>query len=106
MYIILYKVKLICFPFQVAIDNILHGSSVLIEQVKENLRKKVTDYIQDRCDQSVVASVGEIFDSSEDPFQSLGTARLQSSYIEKSYNYVRPIQYVLGRRLAFKATDM
>ena len=102
MYKILYKVKLICFPFQVAIDNILHGSSVLIEQVKENLRKKVTDYIQDRCDQSVVASVGEIFDSSEDPFQNLGTARLQSSYIEKSYNYVRPIQYVLGRRLPFK----
>ena len=49
-----------------------------------------------------MASVGEIFDSSEDPFQNLGTARLQSSYIEKSYNYVRPIQYVLGRRLAFK----
>jgi hypothetical protein len=47
-------------------------------------------------------SVEEIFDNFEDPFVNVKTSYLQSSLVENNSNFVRPVQYVLATRVAYK----
>lgn len=75
-----------CLSFQkVAVNNIVEGTSILIEQVKENLKQKVIGCMKEKTDELSSESVEQIFYTFEDPFFKLKTSHLQSSYVEKKY---------------------
>ena len=84
------------------VNNIVDGTSTLIEQVKEHLKRKVLTCVNGKADELTAKSVEDIFDSFEDPFTNLKTSYLQSSFLESNPNFVHPIQYILSTRLSFK----
>ena len=59
------------------VNNIVDGTSMLIDQVKEHLKRKVLNCVNDREDELTARSVEEIFYSFEDPFENLKTSCLQ-----------------------------
>lgn len=91
---------------QAAINNIVENTSVLIDQVKEDLKEKVISHIKGMPDSATTtktaAAVSQIFDRSDDPFAEFGTTYRQMSYVEKNMNFVAPCQYVLGKKVGYK----
>ena len=87
---------------KVAVNNIVEGTSILIQQVKENLKEKVIGCLKENSDELTPEAVKLIFDTFEDPFQNLKTSHLQSSFMAKNMNFVPPTQYVLGTKISYK----
>lgn len=84
------------------VNSIVESTSNLIEQVKEHLKQKVLNCVKNNADDLTEASVEEIFYLFEDPFDKLKTTYLQSSFLESSINFIKPIQYVLSTRITYK----
>ncbi|XP_028409387.1 uncharacterized protein LOC114531989 isoform X2 [Dendronephthya gigantea] len=84
------------------LNGIVESTSNLIEQVKEHLKQKVLNCVENGADKLTEESVEEIFNSFEDPFSKLKTTYLQSSFLESSVNFIKPIQYVLSTRITYK----
>ena len=84
------------------VNDILDGTSTLIERVKEHLKQKVLNCVNEKADELTAESVEEIFYSFEDPFTNLKTSYLQSSFLESNHNFIKPIQYILSTRISFK----
>ncbi|CAB3985398.1 Hypothetical predicted protein [Paramuricea clavata] len=76
---------------KVAVNNIVEGTSILINQVKEHLKQKVISYINESDEDFTTESVEQIFDNFEDPLINLKTSYRQSSVIENNPNFVQPL---------------
>ena len=88
-----------CFGFKVAINNVVQATSTFVEQVIERMRHDVMSKVLDGVTQQ---QIDQVFENMQDPFANLQTKTLQRSYIENKINYVKPIEYVLGTRIAYK----
>lgn len=73
------------------VNSIVESTSNLNEQVKENLKQKVLNCVENNADDLTEESFEEIFDSLEHPFDKLKTTYLQSSFLESSNNFIKPI---------------
>ena len=94
-----YTCKLI--SHQVAVNNVIYETSLIVDAVKNYLKQKVNEYVN-KNDEFTRKTINHVFEEFEDPFSNLQTTYAQSSFIRKNMCFVQPIEYVLGRNIGFK----
>ena len=94
-----YTCKLI--SHQVAVNNVIHETSLIVDAVKNYLKQKVNECVN-KNDEFTRQTINHVFEKFEDPFSNLQTMYAQSSFIRKNMSFVQPIEYVLGRNIGFK----
>ena len=71
--------------------------------MKDSLQSSVIQAVRNTPDSEILeAQINEVFEHFEDPFENLGTSSLQRRYISSNMNYIAPIEYKLGQRIAYR----
>ena len=92
---------IIIISHQVAVNKVIHETSLLVDAVKNHLKEKVNECV-DKNNEFTRQSINQVFEEFEDPFLNLQTTYAQSSFIQKNLNFVQPIEYVLGSNIGSK----
>ena len=90
------------FILQVAVNQIVEGTTVLVGQIKEHLMQRVIDCMDENAEDLTTECVEQVLGNFEDPFLNLKTTYLQSSFVVTNYNFVKPVQYVLSTKIAYR----